>query len=244
MDYFNKEEFQQLKNLPRSVNKKRETMDRIRTSSNSKQPRNYPIKYVVTSIAVILLAVVLIASEIFSPTEQANEVSQLNTLLVEKEREISRLEELYATKIAELSDATESLDMVRWSSNARLDDFNYSFSNLENIYKIHSTYEIKDDWYVIKDDYFQIELLQYENAKKVDFYTQRLESGEGKNLVFSDTDPTNGWIYTNDTISKIIDKQKDYKNGSTFEPFFIIYAEVTLEDGNVISTSKLPIYNK
>ncbi len=244
MDYFNKEEFQQLKNLPRSANQKRETMERIRNSSSGKQMRNYPVKYVFTSIAVILLAVVLVTSEVFSPTEQANEVSQLNKLLAEKEQEISRLEKLYATKITELSSVTKSLEMVRWSSIARLDDYNHSFSNLENIYKIHSNYEIKDDWYVIKDDYFQIELLQYENAKKVDFYTQRLESGEGKNLVFSDTDPTNGWIYTNDTISKFIDKQKNLTNDIIFEPFFIIYAEVTLEDGNVIRTSKLPIYNK
>ncbi len=48
------------------------------------------------------------------------------------------------------------------------------FTNLEEIYKIHSNHEIKDDWYLIKDDYFQIELLQYENAKKVDFYTLRV----------------------------------------------------------------------
>lgn len=239
MDYFNKEEFQQLKNLPRSARKKRATMDRIRTSS-SKPPRNYPMKYVVTSIAVLLLAILLIASEVFSPTEQqANEMEQFNKLLIEKEEEISRLEELYATKIMELSNVTESLGMVRWSSIARLDNYNHSFYNLENIYKIHSNYEIKDDWYVIKDDYFQIELLQYENAKKVDFYTLRQESDEGINLVFSDIDPTDGWLYTNETISKIINKRN-----SKFDPYFVIYAEVTLEDGRVIRTSKLPIYNK
>jgi len=243
MDYFNKEEFQQLKTLPRSATKKKETMDRIRNSSSSKQTRNYPVKYVVTSIVVILLAIILITSEFFSPTQQANEVSQLNKLLTEKEETINRLEELYATKITELSNATESIEMIRWSSNARIDDENLLFYNLENIYRIHSNHEIKDDWYVIKDDYFHIELLQYENAKKVDFYTLRLESDEGKNLVFSDTDPTDGWIYTNNDISKIINKHKVSGNG-TFEPYFVIYAEVTLEDGSVIKTSKLPIYNK
>ena len=245
MDYFNKEEFRQLKNLPRSAQQKSETLDRIRNSSGGKQIRNYPVKYVITSIAVIILAILLIASEVFSPTEQqANEMEQLNKLLAEKEEEISRLEKLYSTKIMELSNVTESLGMVRWSSIARLDDYSHSFYNLENIYKIHSNYEIKDDWYVIADDFFQIELLQYENAKKVDFYTLRQESDEGINLVFSDTDPTDGWIYTNDTISKIISKKHDYGNRFTYDPYFVIYAEVTLEDGSVIRTSKLPIYNK
>ena len=243
MDYFNKEEFQQLKNLPRSAQQKSETMDRIRNSSGGKQTRNYPVKYVFTSIAVLLLAILLIASEFFSPTEQANEVSQLNNLLAEKDEKIRRLEELYSTKIMELSNVTKSLEMVRGSAYARLDDYNDAFYYLDSVYKIHSNYEMKDDWYVITDDFFQIELLQYENAKKVDFYTLRQESDEGINLVFSDTDPTDGWIYTNDTISKIISKH-DYRNGFTYEPYFVIYAEVTLEDGSVIRTSKLPIYNK
>ena len=245
MDYFNKEEFQQLKNLPRSASKKSATMDRIRTSS-SKSPRNYPVKYVITSIAVILLATLLISPEFFSPTEQANAVSQLNKLLAEKDEEIKCFEELYETKIAELSNAIKSIEMVRWSAMARLDDYSHSFYNLENIYKVHSNYDIQDDWYVIQDDYFEIELLQYENAKRVDFYTFRQESDEGINLVFSDTDPTDGWIYTNSDIGKIINKHNYnyYSNGATFEPYFVIYAEVTLEDGSVVRTPKLPIYNK
>ena len=242
MDYFNKEEFQQLKKLPRLASKKRATMDRIRTSS-SKPPRNYPVKYVVTSIAVILLAAFLISSEFISPTKQANEVSHLNKLIAEKDEKIKRLEEQYAANIAELSNATKSIEMVRWSALARLDDY-HSFSNLENIYKVHSNYDIKDDWYVIQDDYFEIELLQYENAKRIDFYTFRQESGEGRILVFSDTDPTDGWIYKNNDIGKIINKHSYYSNGATFEPYFVIYAEVTLGDGSVVSTPKLPMYNK
>ena len=78
MDYFNKEEFEQLKNLPRAANQKRETMDRIRKSRSGKQTRNYPIKYVGLSIVVILLTILLTVSEVFSPTEQqANEMEQL-----------------------------------------------------------------------------------------------------------------------------------------------------------------------
>ncbi len=74
MDYFNKEKFQQLKNLPRSANKKRETMNRIRNSSSGKQTQNTG-EIIFTYIAVILLATLLISPEFFSPTEQANEVS-------------------------------------------------------------------------------------------------------------------------------------------------------------------------
>lgn len=238
MDYFNKEEFQKLKKSPRSASKKRATMDRIRTSS-TKPPRNYPVKYIITSIAVILLAAFLISSEFFSPTKQANEVAQINKLLAEKDEKIKHLEELYAAKIGELSNANKSINMIRWSSIARLDDYSHSFSNLENIYKVHSNHHIQDDWYVIQDDYFEIELLQYENAKRVDFYTLRQESDEGINLVFTDTDPTDGWIYINSDIGKIINKRTD-----RLDPYFVLYAEVTLGDGSVIRTPKLPIYNK
>jgi len=173
-----------------------------------------------------------------------SEVSQLKKLIAEKDEEISSLEEDYSTNKTEVGELTKSLKMVRWSSIARLDDYNNSFYDLEEIYKIHSNHAIKDDWYVINDEYFQIELLDYENAKKVDFYTLRLESDEGKILVFTDTESTDGWIYTNDTISKIINKHKGFSRNSTFMPYFVIYTEVTLEDGNVIRTSKLPIYNK
>ena len=40
-------------------------------------------------IAVILLAAFLISSEFISPTKQANEVSQLNKLLAEKDEKIN-----------------------------------------------------------------------------------------------------------------------------------------------------------
>ncbi|WP_169716167.1 hypothetical protein [Ureibacillus manganicus] len=134
--------------------------------------------------------------------------------------------------------------MVRWSAIARLGDYDHSFYELKDIYKIHSDHEINDDWYVINDDYFQIELLEFENAKKVDFYILRTESDEGINLVFSDTDFSDGWFYTNENINMVINKHKILSGNSTFEPYFIIYTEITLENGDVIRTSKLPIYNK
>ncbi|NLC03902.1 MAG: hypothetical protein GX787_06455, partial [Tissierellia bacterium] len=159
---------------------------------------------------------------------------------------IKQLEKLSSNKNEEIKRLNETINMVRASSQARLDDYNDIFSYLEKKYKIHSEYEIIDDWYVINEDYFQIELLGYENATKVDFYTLRVESGEGPIRVFTDTDPTDGWIYTNDNIGQIIDKHKKplVPGGFSYAPSFIMYTEVTLEDGKVISTSKLPIYNK
>lgn len=201
-------------------------------------------------IGILLFTLLLISGcsnkeldTIHAEKEQlASEISQLKKLIAEKDKKISSLEEVNSNKTTAFGELTKTLKMVRWSSIAR--DYNNSFYDLEEIYKIHSNHVIKDDWYVINDEYFQIELLGYENAKKVDFYTLRLESDEGINLVFTDTESTDGWIYTNDTISKIINKHRGFDGVYTFEPYFVIYAEVTLEDGNVIKTSKLPIYNK
>jgi len=173
-----------------------------------------------------------------------NEILELKKLISEKDEEINHLKKVNSDETTKLGELRESLDMVRFSSYARLDDYNDTIDNLKNIYKINSDYVIKDDWYVINEDYFQIELLEYENAKKVDFYRLRLESGEGPLLVFSDTNPTDGWKYTNDNIGEIINMQKPPSNGLSYEPYFFIYTEVTLKDGNVIRTSKLPIYNR
>jgi len=174
-----------------------------------------------------------------------NEILELNNLVSEKDGEISCLEKLNSNKTIELKELRESLNMVRSSSYARLDDYNDTFFNLKESYKINSKYIIKDDWYVISDDYFQIELLEYENAVKVDFYTLRMESGEGPILVFTDTDSTDGWTYTNDDISVFFDKHKDKSpKGFSYEPYFLIYTDVTLENGKTIRTPKLPIYNK
>lgn len=174
-----------------------------------------------------------------------NENLELRRLISEKDEEIKLLKEGNLNETAKLSELRNSLEMVRWSSIARLNDFNNTFDNLINIYKIHSEHAIKDNWYVINDDYFQIELLNYENAKKVDFYTFRLESDEGPNLVFTDTDHTDGWKYTNETIGNIINKQKGPDTqGISYESYFLMYSEVTLKDGSVIKTSNLPIYNK
>ncbi len=174
-----------------------------------------------------------------------NEILQLKKLISEKDGKIIHLEKVYSNKLTELRELTDSLNLIRFSSIARLNDYNNSFDDLKKIYKINSKYEIIDDWYVINDDFFQIELLENEYAKKVDFYILRMESHFDPILVFTDTDSSDGWIYTNDNISKVIEKHKQATSRSlAYVPYFIIYTEVTQEDGNVIMTSKLPIYNK
>lgn len=239
MDSFNKEEFKQLKTIPRSPKQKIQTMERIRDSRIKYRGRNPSWKYSVITIAVILLAVVLLVPEFLSSSKQASEVSQLKAQVMEKEKDLTMLEEKIAAKTLALYEATKSLEMVRWSAIARQDEYNPPFNLLQDIFKIHSNHEIQDDWYLVKEDYFQIELLAYKNAVKVDFYTLRLESDEGTNLVYSDSDVTDGWIYTNENIGEIINK-----HSYTFEPYFLIYAEITLEDGKMITTPKLPIYYK
>jgi hypothetical protein len=173
-----------------------------------------------------------------------NEILELKRLISEKDEEIKLLKEGKLNDTAKLSELTESLEMVRWSSIARLDDYN-TFANLTNTYRIHSVHSIRDEWYVINDDNFEIELLNYENAKKVAFYIIRLESEQGSNPVFTDTDHTDGWRYTNENIAEIINKQKGVdSHGTTYVPYFLVYTEVTMQDGSIIKTPNLPIYNK
>lgn len=172
-----------------------------------------------------------------------DKILELQGQISKKDEEINRLKKVNSAKDAQIKELWENLNMVRFSSYARLEDYSESFDNLKEVYKINSNYEIIDDWYLITDDYFEIELLGYEDAIKIDFYTLRLESGEGQILIFSDTDPMDGWVYANDSISEIIEKHSSSR-GFSFVPFFVIYTEVTLEDGNIIRTPKLPIYNR
>ncbi|MFC4408978.1 hypothetical protein ACFOZY_00870 [Chungangia koreensis] len=169
-----------------------------------------------------------------------NEISQLKELISEKDKKIDQLEKVNSNKTTESWELKNSLNLIRFSSSVR----DHSFDQLEEVYKIHSKYVTKDDWIVISDDLFQIELLEYENAKKVDFYVTKLESDEGPIKVFIDTDSTDGWKYTDHNVSEIVHKHKQSTEGTSYKPYFVIYTEVTLKDGNVIRTSKLPIVNK
>ncbi len=174
-----------------------------------------------------------------------NEIIELQELISKKDEEINNLKDKISKITVEKNGLIESLKMVRFSSYSRLTDYNDSFDNLTKVYKIDSNHTIRDDWYVISDDYFQIELLGYGDAKKVDFYALRMESGEGTILIFSDTDHSDGWVYKNDNISEIINKHvKRNPKGFSYRPYFVLYTEVTLKDGKTVITSKLPIYNE
>lgn len=205
------------------------------------------------SSGIVIIALLLMSGcmnkeiEVFYEEKErlTNEILDLKKQISEQDKKIDRLEKDNSNKRAQLRELTESLYMIRASSYDRLDDYNNSFGNLQNIYKINSNHVIKDDWYIINEDYFQIELLEYKSAKSVNFYTLRSESDQGPILIFKDIDSTDGWVYTNDDIGQIINKHiKHFSGGLSYEPRFVIYAEVILENGSILRTSKLPIYNK
>ena len=94
-----------------------------------------------------------------------NELVDLQQRISEKDVEISLLKESVSVLTSKRSELTTSVKMVRWSSIARNE--NDAFYDLTNMYRIHSDHVLKDDWYVIKHNYFQIELVGYEDAKKL-----------------------------------------------------------------------------
>lgn len=174
-----------------------------------------------------------------------NRISELEEELSSKDEEIRELKNSLDELREERDRLEESINMIRFSAYARLDDYDASFYNLANIYRINSKHEIIDDWYVIHEENFELELLGYEDARKVDFYILRLESDEGERLLFSDTDNGDGWKYTNENISQIINKHRESTSaGFAYKPHFVIYARVTLDNGNIIGTPKLSIYYK
>ncbi|WP_091540151.1 hypothetical protein [Alkaliphilus peptidifermentans] len=172
-----------------------------------------------------------------------NKILELEEQVSQKEDDIKRLQDLNTKLTIEIKELEESFIMSRFSSYAMLKDKYDSFENLKNIYNINAKYKIKDDWYVLDDEYFKLELIGYKNAKKVDFYFLRMESDQGEELIFTDNDPSDGWIYTNDSISEIIEKHiKAPKGKFSYEPYFVLYTKVTLENGEITQTLKLPIY--
>ncbi|WP_026478789.1 hypothetical protein [Alkaliphilus transvaalensis] len=173
----------------------------------------------------------------------ANKIFQLEEELSQKKDEIIDLKELNSRITKEKKELEDSLIMSKFSSYSRLNDKNMAFENLPNVYKINSKYKIKDDWYILEEEFFQLEVIGYETAKKVEFFLTRMESDQEELLIFVDNDPSDGWIYTNDRISEVIDRHIKASSGSiSYEPYFILYTEVTLENYGTIQTTKLPVY--
>lgn len=202
------------------------------------------------AIMTILIIIILLISgcsndiESFSreKEELINRISELEEEISKRDEEIKELKDLAYKANKERDELEERIDMIRFSAYARFDDYDF-FHSLENMYKINTKHAIIADWYVIQEESFELELLGYEGAKKVDFYVLRLESCEGERLLFSDTDYEDGWKYTNDNIGKVIEKHYiSTTGGISYGPCFVIFAEVILNDGNTVKTPKLPIY--
>lgn len=175
--------------------------------------------------------------------ELLNENNKIKQELIEKSNENVKLESIIAQNKIEIETLKESIWMIRYSSEARLDDFNDSFNLLDRTYKFHTPYIVRDDWYVISDENFKLELLGYEDALKVEICMFRMSSDEEIKTLYVDNDSSDGWIYENNKISEYINKQiRGPKNSISYEPTFVIYAKVYYENGSVVQTSKLPIY--
>lgn len=206
------------------------------------------MRNIITVLAIMLLILTSCSDteleELKSNNEQLlKEIEALNQNLIDKNDEINELNSKLTRLGKDNYELKESINMIKASKEARLDDYSKSFYLLDTIYKIYTSYEVVDDWYIIKDESFKIELLGYEDAVKVEFYTLRISSDEGEILNFTDVNSSDGWIYENNEISKYINKQKKGPKGAiTFEPTFVLYAKVILKNGETIESSKLPIY--
>lgn len=65
-DFFKKEDFQALKQSPRTINQKEQTLVKLR---NSNMKQRYPIKYVVSTIVALCLAFILLSPTLLPPNE-------------------------------------------------------------------------------------------------------------------------------------------------------------------------------
>lgn len=192
-------------------------------------------------IIVVLMTIILTLTACSQdPPSEAidSEIASLRT-------EVDQLKMETQSKSQEIQELKKSIQMIRFSAMSRMSSYSETFMNLEYQYLIHTDYEIVDDWYVIDSDDFRIELLDYDTAKEVRFYSLRMESDQGPMLMHMDNDPNDGWVYSSEDIGEFINQQSAVRSGGiSFVAYFVIYAEVVLEDDTVIKTPKLPIYYK
>jgi len=133
--------------------------------------------------------------------------------------------------------------MERFSYQIRLgaDTYNSNVEVLEDIYKISTDYNIENQWFLLNDDSFEIELLGYEDAKEVSFYYDKLETCLVDALLVTDSDSSDGWTFKHDAISDVFGTYTlDY---DMWPPTYILYAKITMKDGQVITSQVLPLYN-
>lgn len=186
-------------------------------------------------------------------------LEETNRLFDEKittlEEENKKLEEYYTEvkKIVEASDNNENVAVSR-VSEAKFDSIIMSrfsamsrllfdrFDNLSNIYRLNANYDIKDDWYIISDDYFELDLLDNTDAIQVEFFLLKLESEFAPLSLYIDSEGVDGWNFNTNNISEFIEPHRK-SGGFEFEAYYVIYSEILLTDNEVKRSSLLPIYN-
>lgn len=172
-----------------------------------------------------------------------NNLRNLEEELVQNEEEITNLkEEISEIKEDKFAQAQKSeiseedydrLLESRFAAYSRL-----IFQYPENDYDILTVHDIKNDWYIVNQESFKLKLNGYENADSVEFYLQKLESEINPTLLYIDDTQEDGWTYSIDKVESVIEK-----NTKSNIPRYVIYTEVTLDNGMRVKTSLLPIYN-
>lgn len=111
---------------------------------------------------------------------------------------------------------------------------------LEKTYKFHSDYEIMYEWFVLKENYLDLELLGFEDAKQVEFYYYKLETCMDGTLLGLDTDATDGWHLQYDKLNDLLwQYELDFE---LWPPTYVIYAKVTDADDQVITLPYIPLF--
>lgn len=172
-----------------------------------------------------------------------NNLRNLEKDLAKGEEEIKRLKEkiieLKDNKIAQAQQSVISKDEynrlleTRFAAYSRL-----IFEYPEKDYEILTDYYIKNDWYMINQESFELRLKGYENAQSVAFFLQKIESEINPTLLYKDDTQEDGWTYINDKVDSVIEE-----NTKSYIPRYVIYTEVTFDNGREVRTSLLPIYN-
>lgn len=180
--------------------------------------------------------------ELENLTSQYNEAQEENTLLKDKivsleSQNIKLKETISLNKIISKKEFF-NLIMSRFAAMARL--LYEDIDSLENTYSIISKHTTEEEWYILREKTFEIELLGYESAEEVTFYYTKLETDMGQRLLFRDTNSNNGWIYKTDNINEIFDSSKEsYTN---WPATYVLYAEAKFADGKIKQTAVMPIY--
>jgi hypothetical protein len=203
------------------------------------------IKLKIILIFILIGCITLVGcnnKELENLTSQYNEAQEENILLKDKivrleNQNIKLKETINLNKIISRKEYF-NLIMSRFAAMARL--LHEDIESLENTYSIISNHTIEEEWYILREKSFEIELLGYESAEEVTFYYTKLETDMGPRLLFHDINSNNGWIYKTDNINEIFDSSKE--SNTNWPATYILYAEVKLSDGKIKQTAVMPIY--